>query len=118
MPLQDRGEVGTPGELYIGGAGIARGYVNRPEITAERFVVNPFRHGETMFRTGDLARSSPDGLLTCLGRADDQFKVNGIRIEPGEIEAALLTHPKITESAVRLIERSGSDQRRDAVFPS
>lgn len=97
---------GTVGELYIGGAGVAKGYANQPGLTAESFVGNPFRAGESMYRSGDLARRNPDGTVTCLGRADEQFKLNGIRMEPGEIEAAVLAHPDIAECAVRLVERS------------
>jgi amino acid adenylation domain-containing protein len=107
---------GVVGELYIGGAGVARGYVNRPELTADRFVDNPFRDGEKMYRSGDLARSNPDGTLTCLGRADEQFKLNGIRMEPGEIEAAMLAFPGISECAVRLIQRSTPDHEDESQF--
>ena len=107
--LNDAGEPqpeGAVGELYIGGAGVARGYIGRPEFTADRFVDNPFRAGEKMYRSGDLARCNPDGTLTCLGRADEQFKLNGIRMEPGEVEAAMLTFPGISQCAVRLVQRS------------
>jgi amino acid adenylation domain-containing protein/non-ribosomal peptide synthase protein (TIGR01720 family) len=107
--LNEAGELqpeGAIGELYIGGAGVARGYVNRHDLTNERFVDNPFRQGETMYRSGDLARRNPDGTFTCLGRADEQFKLNGIRMEPGEIEAAILGFPGIAECAVKLAQRS------------
>ena len=100
---------GAIGELYIGGEGVADGYVNRPELTAERFVDNPFRPGEKMYRSGDLARRNPDGTLNCLGRADEQFKLNGIRMEPGEIEAAMVTYAGTPECAVKLVQRSARE---------
>lgn len=92
--------VGTGGELCIGGAGIARGYFNQPEQTAERFVANPFRPGTHMYRTGDLARFLPTGDVEFLGRIDQQIKIRGFRVEPAEIEAALCRHPAIRQAAV------------------
>ncbi|SEI21614.1 amino acid adenylation domain-containing protein [Pseudomonas asplenii] len=94
--------VGVAGELYIGGAGVARGYLNRPEMTAERFIDDPFsaEPQARLYRTGDQARWLADGNLDYLGRNDDQLKIRGVRIEPGEIEAALSSHEVITEAVV------------------
>ncbi|WP_441249244.1 amino acid adenylation domain-containing protein [Kitasatospora sp. McL0602] len=90
---------GLPGELHIGGTQVALGYLNRPELTAERFVPNHFGPG-LLYRTGDLAVRRPDGVLLYHGRLDHQVKVHGFRIEPGEIESALLAHPEITQAVV------------------
>jgi acyl-coenzyme A synthetase/AMP-(fatty) acid ligase len=91
---------GAVGELYIGGAGVARGYLNRPELTKERFVPDPFFGGPDarMYKTGDLARYRPDGVLEYLGRVDSQVKIRGHRVELGEIEAALRAHPSIKQA--------------------
>ncbi|HET6882422.1 MAG TPA: amino acid adenylation domain-containing protein [Pirellulales bacterium] len=92
--------IGVTGELYLGGEGIATCYWNRPELTAERFLPDPFRIGGRLFRTGDLGRLLPDGNIEFLGRSDDQVKIGGFRIELGEIETALVRHPSIAEAAV------------------
>lgn len=94
--------VGMPGELHIGGDALARGYLNSPELTRERFIANPFdpRGGGRLYKTGDLCRYLPDGNIEFLGRLDDQVKIRGFRIEPGEIESALGRHPAVKQVAV------------------
>ena len=95
--------IGIPGELYIGGMGVAKGYLNRPDLTAQRFVDDPFREGFKMYRTGDLSRFRSDGIIEYIGRADQQIKLRGYRIELGEIEFHLQQHPDIKQGAVSLI---------------
>ena len=94
--------VGVPGEMFVGGSGLGRGYLNRPELTVEKFIPDPFsnRPGERLYRTGDLVRYLPDGTLEYLGRIDHQVKIRGFRIELGEIEAVLAQHPAVRETLV------------------
>ena len=104
---------GESGEIYVGGAGVAKGYLNRPELTAERFIADPFSSDPDarLYKTGDLARRLDDGALEYCGRVDDQVKVRGFRIELGEIESALLSHPGVRESVVILREDVPGDKR-------
>lgn len=100
--------IGVPGELLIGGAGVVRGYLNRPELTDERFVIY---QGDRLYRTGDLARYLPDGRIECLGRLDDQVKVRGFRIELGEIESVLAEHSSVGQAVVAVKEPTPGDVR-------
>jgi amino acid adenylation domain-containing protein len=108
--------IGIPGELCVGGAGVALGYLNRPELTAERFIDNPLKPGSRLYRTGDLARWLADGDVEFLGRADRQLKIRGFRIEPGEVEAALERHSAVRSAAVLAWEREPGDTRLAAYY--
>jgi amino acid adenylation domain-containing protein len=104
--------IGVAGELYIGGTIVAQGYLRRPELTAERFIPDPFAPvpGQRMYRTGDLVRFRPDGNMEFLGRIDEQVKVRGVRIELGEVEAALKRHPGVASCAVVLQKREDNER--------
>jgi amino acid adenylation domain-containing protein len=112
MPL------GIPGEAYLGGIGVSRGYLNRPEMTAERFVPSPFgkEAGSRLYRSGDLARASESGWIEFIGRADEQVKLRGYRIELGEIEARLASHPRIREAVAQVREDYPGDKRLVAYY--
>lgn len=112
-PRMEPTPIGVPGEIYIGGAGLARGYANRSDLTAERFVPDPFSRagGQRLYRTGDLGRYAANGEIEFLGRLDTQLKVRGVRIEPGEIEHALVQHPDVRAALVMLRELHAEDHR-------
>ena len=109
--------VGIPGELYIGGDGVAQGYLDRSDLTRTSFIPNPFRNSSStkLYRTGDMVRYGRDGILEFLGRRDQQIKIHGLRIEPGEIEAVLEQHPDVREAAV-VAHSSESGESRLAAF--
>ncbi len=110
--------IGIPGEIYVAGAGLAKGYLNRPGLTAERFPVNHLTGAGRLYKTGDLARRLSNGDLEFLGRIDDQVKIRGFRIEPGEIESVLCSHPGIREAVVLVREDRPGDKRLCAWFVS
>lgn len=109
--------IGMPGELYIGGTGLARGYLNRSELTAEKFIDNPFGEGK-LYRSGDLSRWLPDGNIEYLGRLDEQVKIRGFRIELGEIENVIKNHKKIKDAAVIVSESASGDKSISAYMVS
>jgi len=106
--------VGVTGEIYIGGDCLARGYINRAELTAERFVADPFRTGGRLYKTGDLGRYFPDGNIDFLGRKDHQVKIRGYRIELGEIEAVLAQHPAVQECVAAVRDGDGEEKQLTA----
>ncbi len=105
--------IGIPGELHIGGAGVTRGYLNRPDLTAEKFISNPFSNepNARLYKTGDLVRYLPDGNIEFLGRIDHQVKIRGFRIELGEVEAVLSQHPDLRQVVIRVLEDASGDKR-------
>src|SRR5262249_13397029 len=103
--------IGAPGELFIGGEGVARGYLNHPALTASKFVPDPFRAGARLYRTGDVGLYLSTGNIELLGRADDQVKIRGFRVEPEEVESALSAHPSVQTCAVAAREDEGGRPR-------
>jgi amino acid adenylation domain-containing protein len=102
--------IGVPGELYIGGGSLARGYLHQPELTAEKFISSPFNFYQNLYKTGDRVRYLPDGNLEFLGRVDNQVKIRGFRIELGEVEAVLSQHPEVKDVTVIVKENSSGDK--------
>ena len=102
--------VGVPGELYISGSGVSKGYLNRPDLTAEKFIANPYGSGETMYRTGDLGRWLSEGTIEYLGRADEQVKIRGYRIELGEIDSHVYSYSPAIKTAVTAVKEHEGDQ--------
>jgi amino acid adenylation domain-containing protein/FkbH-like protein len=108
--------IGVPGELHVGGDGLARGYWNRPQLTGQKFIQNPFQPGTLIYKTGDLVRWLPDGNIEFLGRLDEQVKIRGFRVELGEIESVLARHPAIRECAVTMRKDENGCDRLLAYF--
>ena len=106
--------IGVHGELYIGGDGLAQGYLNQPGLTAEKFIANPFTPGNRLYRTGDRARYLSNGNIEFLGRPDNQVKIRGYRIELGEIEATLMQHPAVQDN-VLVARARGSSEEKDLI---
>ena len=111
---------GVAGEIYVGGAGVSRGYLNRPELTDERFVAHPFSSDPNarLYRSGDLARSSPDGGIEYLGRIDHQVQIRGFRVELGEIESVLKSHPQVRDALVSYEQSTGSGRLLAYLIPT
>jgi arthrofactin-type cyclic lipopeptide synthetase B len=107
---------GVIGQLHIGGAGVTRGYLNLPKTDAERFIDSPFVTGDRLYRSGDLVRQRADGNLEFLGRNDDQVKIHGLRIEPGDIQACLINHPRIEQAIVLVRDEQPGGQRLVAYY--
>ena len=104
--------IGVSGELYIGGLGLSKGYLNRPELTEERFLTHPFKTDERLYQTGDLARFHDDGLIEFLGRADQQVKIRGFRVEPEEIQKIILQHEQVQEAVVIVHTKTGDAKKQ------